>query len=73
MNKSIDAQVTCPYYLREAGSTVNCAGIVDGTETVLSFSEKRAKKLFMKSHCLDCAGGGCGLAEYFNHKYGWRK
>jgi len=69
MNKTIDALVTCPFYVREAELTVDCEGLTGGAVTVTRFRTKKNKTDFMKSFCVDCAGRGCPLAEFLTAKY----
>lgn len=70
MNKTIDAQVKCPYYLGEDRNTVACEGVIEGTRLVSRFMSLALKRAFMSEHCLSCFGRGCELAEYLNGKYG---
>ena len=69
MNKTIDAQVLCPFYLREDKNTIGCEGIIDGTSVITKFPGIAVKKLFMQAHCLFCNGCGCPLADTLNRKY----
>lgn len=69
INKTIDALVKCPFYLREKDRTVDCEGLIDGTDSVTKFSSRGSKNLFMKEHCVRCMGVGCKLAEALCRKY----
>lgn len=70
MNKTIDAQVMCPYYFGEDKAFVTCEGLIDGTRVKSQFRTTAEKREFMSRHCLECFGRGCAIADFLNRKYG---
>lgn len=67
-NKTIDALVFCPFYLREARLTITCEGIV-GETTVSKFSTQKKKEEHEYSFCTGRQCAGCGVYSALMQNY----
>lgn len=67
-NKTIDALVFCPFYVREARTTITCEGII-GSVTVNRFNTEREKVEHENNFCTGKTCLGCGVHSALSGNY----
>lgn len=67
-NKTIDAQVYCPFYVCEARSTITCEGVI-GAYTVNRFRSEREKLEHEQNFCTGKWCRGCGIHSALMKNY----
>lgn len=68
-NKSEEANIQCPFYLRSTGQRISCEGIISNTCMITSFPDKKSTAAHMKACCFHTDGGDCGFAKMLFRKY----
>ena len=68
-NKTVEAYIKCPFYLREQGNLITCEGFIKGTCMITKFGSPQEKKAHLKQSCFHETGGSCFMAAGLFRKY----
>ncbi len=68
-NKSEEANIRCPFYLRSTQNRICCEGFIKGTSMITSFPDKKSTATHMKACCFLPDGGFCHFAKMLFDKY----
>ena len=68
-NKSIEANIKCPFYIYESRTFLSCEGLISGTVINNRFESAKIKKSFIKRYCYHEDGGKCPIAKALYKKY----
>ena len=60
----------CPYYIREQGREIVCAGITDDSRITLRFRGRRAKERQMRIYCCSWSCEKCELYRAVAERFG---
>ena len=69
MGKSIEANIQCPFYVREKDDFIVCEGVIPNTTATHTFSGVRAKSKWEKEICCINGGRNCIYYNAVNQKY----
>ena len=50
-NYTFGARVICPFYLKEAGKSITCEGLAEGTTNMMRFTSEAEKQRFQELNC----------------------
>ena len=68
-NKTEEANIQCPFYLRSTQVRICCEGYIPQTCMITSFPDKKRTAAHMKAFCYHADGGECQFAKMLFRKY----
>ena len=68
-NKTEEANIQCPFYLRSTENKIFCEGYIKETCMITSFADKKSAASHMKGCCFHMDGGHCRFASMLFEKY----
>lgn len=68
-NKTEEARIQCPFYLRSTQLRICCEGYISNTCMITSFADKKNTASHMEACCFHMDGGSCQFAKMLFRKY----
>ena len=68
-NKTEEAYIQCPFYLRSTDLRIFCEGYIPSTCMITSFPNKKSAAAHKKAYCNLVNGGMCKFAQVLFEKY----
>ena len=68
-NKTVDALVKCPFYVKENENRIVCEGYIKNTCMITKFTDAAQKKAHLRACCFHEDGGKCFFAQSLFRKY----
>lgn len=68
-NKTEEAKIRCPFFLRSTQTSISCEGYVKNTCMVTRFPSPEKKAAHEKKFCYLVDGGNCCFAKMLYSKY----
>ena len=68
-NKTVEAQIKCPFYVQEKGDIIACEGYIKNTCMITRFPGAAEKKAHLRANCFLENGGTCFMAVSLFRKY----
>lgn len=69
MPKAIEAQIECPFYIKEGKGFITCEGIIKGTVDMHCFKSDNEKAMFEVNVCGSDCGRKCVHYKRVNDLY----